>query len=153
MLDRFSEPTPKFDGAVDDGTGVWRRVPDLPPLALARLWRWEQHLFAFLTWIEASKGALAVLQHADALPGRLARDTLWRAVSEALMLVRYRDMPRFREHASLELAAYCAARIDQPIGRHAARILVALVESRIVPIETVREAVLDRVADAVASCD
>ncbi|HTL33033.1 MAG TPA: hypothetical protein VL326_07905 [Kofleriaceae bacterium] len=147
-LDKFSEVSSKFDGALDDAACVWRRVPDLPPLAVARLWRWEQQLFAFLDWLHREPSVIAVLARADALPGRLARDTLWRGVSEALMLARYRDVPRFRSHATVELAQFCATRIDRDIGRHAARILVALVESKVVPIEVVRETVLDRVADA-----
>ncbi len=149
QLDRFSEPTPAFDSALDNAACAWLRFPDIGPLANARLWRWEKHSFDLVDQIETAPGGLlAWLVHVESLGGRVARDTLWRGTSEALMLLRYRDVPRFSRLATLELAQYCAVNVDRDIGRHAARLVVALVESGVVPIEAVRGLVLDRVADA-----
>ncbi len=147
LLDTFSEPTNAFAVAVDNAMASMAHAVDLPPLARARLWRWERQLFGFLEWVEANGGPLRTLLLADSLRRDFARATLWQATSEALMLIRYRARPRFEEHASLTLAQYCADRVDQPIGRHAARIVVALVEAGTVPVHAVRDRVLDRVAD------
>jgi hypothetical protein len=147
-LDKFAESTPKFDVELDNLAVRWVRVKDLPALAHARLWRWEAHSFALLEWIESIGKTLDALQIVEALPGRVARHTMWKAISEAMMLIRYRALPRFREHATVELAQFCADRIDRDIGRHAARLLVALVESRVIPVGDVRDRVLDRIADA-----
>lgn len=147
-LDRFVDAKPSFLGEVDDTACMWRRATELPLLALAKLWRWEQHAFKFAAWLEANGGALEALQLADALPGRFAKDTIWKGVSEALMLLRYRDIPRFRSHATEDLARYCAARIDRDIGKHAARCVAALVESKVIAVEHIREMLLDRIADA-----
>ncbi len=148
LLDRYSEPTAAFDANVDNAIASMARFTELPVLARARLWRWEHHQFAFLDWVDSCGGALAALQLADSLRRRFACATLWQAISEGLMLLRYRALPRFQSQASLELALYCAERVDQPIGRHAARIVVALVEAGVVPVSAVRDKVLDRVADA-----
>ncbi|NVB76810.1 MAG: hypothetical protein HOV81_00310 [Kofleriaceae bacterium] len=152
QLDRFSEPTPAFDAALDNAACAWLRYPDAGPLVNARLWRWEKHSFDLIDQIETAPGGLlAWLVHIESLRGRVVRDTMWKGTSEALMLLRYRDVPRFARLATLELGHYCAVNVDRDIGRHAARIVVALVESGAVPIEAVRGLVLDRVADADAS--
>jgi hypothetical protein len=147
-LDKVAETTPKFDVELDNMAVRWVRVKDLPPLAHARLWRWEAHSFALLEWIESIGKVQDALQIVDALPGRVARQTMWKAISEAMMLIRYRALPRFRDHATVAVAQYCADRIDRDIGRHAARLLVALVESRVIAVGDVRDRVLDRIADA-----
>ncbi len=147
-LDRFAAATPEFDIELDNAAIRWVRVADLPVLARARLWRWEAHSFALVDWIESVGTAHDALRVADTLPGRLARHTLWKAISEAWMLVRYRQRDRFAKHATVELAQFCAEQLDRDIGRHAARLLVALVESRHVAFGEVRDRVLDRIADA-----
>ncbi len=148
MLDRFAEQTPKFDVELDNRAVRWVRVNELPALAHARLWRWEAHSFALLDWVDGAGGTYNALRIADALPGRVARETLWKGISEAMMLIRYRALDRFRHLSSLTLAELCAESIDRDIGRHAARLLVALVESRVIPLEHVGDRVLDRIADA-----
>ncbi|HEY5952572.1 MAG TPA: vWA domain-containing protein [Kofleriaceae bacterium] len=148
MLDKFAEPTLKFDVELDNAAVRWVRVKDVPVLARARLWRWEAHSFALLDWIESIGSVHDALQVVDALPGRLARQSLWKAISEAVMLIRYRSIPRFQTHATVALARLCAERIDRDIGRHAARLLVALVESRTIGLGEVRDRMLDRIADA-----
>ena len=148
VLDRFTGTTARFHGALDDDAVLWVRVRELPVLAHARLWRWEAHTFALLEWVESIGSALGALQITDALQGRLARETLWKAISEAMMLIRYRHPLRFKAHATVELAHYCANAIDDVVGRHAARILVALVEGKLIHVSEVRDRVLDHVSDA-----
>jgi hypothetical protein len=148
QLDRFNAPGEKFEIQLDNETARWVRTGDLPPLANARLYRWEAHTFALASWIEQVGGTLAAQKLTDALPGSLARWTLWRGISETVMFWRYRDVVRFKREASTELALYAVSRIDTDIGRHAARLLVALVESGAVPAAAVRDGVLDRIADA-----
>jgi hypothetical protein len=148
QLERFVDHQPSFSREVDDAACMWRRADELPLLAQAKLWRWEHHAFKLASWIEDNGGALRALLLADLLPGRFARDAIWKGVSEALVLLRYRDVPRFRTQATEELAQHCAKGIDRDIGTHAARIVAALVESRVVPIEWVRATLLDRIADA-----
>lgn len=148
VLDRFSAPTLEFEGKLDDAATRWLGQPELPVLARARLWRWEACSFALVDWMESLGGACDVLRVVDDLPGRLARHTLWKAIAEALLLLRYRARERFASHATGELARFCAERVDRDIGRHAARILVTLVEARQVALSEIRDAVLDRVADA-----
>src|SRR5439155_537663 len=77
-------------------------------------------------WIERAGGVLAALTAIQTVPGVLARRTLWCGISQAVLLLRYRDHARFRPHATEELAVFCAERIDHDIGRDAARIVVAL---------------------------
>jgi hypothetical protein len=148
VLDRFAGTTPGFDVELDNDAVRWVRVRDLPVLAHARLWRWEAHSFAIVDWIESIGTAGDALRVVDSLPGRLARHTLWKAISEAMMLIRYRSLERFGKHATVELAQYCAEHVDHDIGRHAARLLVALVESKLVHVSEIRDRMLDRLADA-----
>lgn len=148
QLDRFIDENRSFLDELDNTACMWRRADELPLLAMAKLWRWEQHAFKLAAWLEANGGAHRALLLADALPGRYARDAIWKGVSEAMMLLRYRDVPRFRTHATEELALHCAKSIDRDFGTHAARIVAALVESTVVPIEWVRTTLLDRIADA-----
>ncbi|HEY5927800.1 MAG TPA: hypothetical protein VIV11_39210, partial [Kofleriaceae bacterium] len=148
LLDRFSDRTPKFDAELDNASIRWVRVKELPVLAHARLWRWEAHQFALLDWIDAVGGTYHALKIANAFPGHVAHQTLWKAISEAMMLIRYRQRDRFANLASLTLAQLCAESIDHDIGRHAARLLVALVESRTITLADIRDRMLDRIADA-----
>jgi hypothetical protein len=148
-LDRFGSSSPAFEAELDDATAAaWGRFLELQPLAHARLWRWEAHSFALADWIERVGGALAALTAIQTIGSSLARRTLWSGIAEVVVLLRYRDHARFAMHTSDALATYCAERIDQDIGKHAARIVVALVESGTVPIAAVRDRVLDRIADA-----
>ena len=148
QLDRFANSTDAFDARLDDEAVVWLRVAGLPPLANARLYRWEAHTFALAHWLDSIGGVQAALAAAESLPGWLARQTLWRGISEALMFFRYRDRTRFRAAATQQLAEFCAERVDRDIGRHAARVVVALVEGGAVSAASVRDRVLDRIADA-----
>ncbi|MBV8756620.1 MAG: hypothetical protein JO257_05080, partial [Deltaproteobacteria bacterium] len=147
-LDRFAGTGDKFDAELDNAACKWLRVGDLPPLANARLYRWEAHTFALTAWIASVGGVLTALREIDALPGLLARTTLWKGISECVMFWRYRDVPRFRREATHDLALYAAERIDKDIGVHAARLTVALVEGGAVVPAVVRDKVLERVADA-----
>ena len=147
QLDRFAAFTPRFETEVDEVAASCARSLELPTLAHARLWRWEAHGFALAGWIE-SGGALSVLRFAQAQTSRFVRHTLWKGISEALVLLRYRARERFAAQASTELAQLCAALVADPIGRHAARIAAALVESGAVPIDAIRAALLERAADA-----
>jgi hypothetical protein len=152
QLDRFAAFDAAFNGSVDNtATKRWTRLQDLPPLAHARLWRWEAHAFAFGAWVDASGGPLAVARAIDALPGAFALDTLWKGLAEVVVLARYRDRPRFDQIATTELAVFAAERVDRPYGRHAAIIVVQLVETRAVPVSAVRDQLLDRAADANAA--
>ena len=95
QLDRFAPSTPDLDDALDlELTSRWHHTPDLSPLAHARLFRWEEHNLALARWIDKVGGVAAVLELADALPGRLAARTLWRGVAEVCVLLRYRDAPQ-----------------------------------------------------------
>jgi hypothetical protein len=149
-LDRFASSSPEFEIAVDDATAAaWLRFEELAPLAHARLWRWDAHSFGLANWLERVGGVLGTLTAIQTLPGAFARRTLWAGIAEVVVLLRYRDLPRFHMHASDALATFCAERIDQESGgRDAARIVVALVESGTVPLAAVRDLVLDRAADA-----
>jgi hypothetical protein len=148
-LDRFGASTPIFEAQLDNAaTTCWVRQIDLPPLAHARLWRWEAHTFALAEWIERAGGVLGALGAIQTVAGTLARRTLWRGIAETIVFWRYRDTERFARNASETLAVYCAARIDHVIGRDAAAIVVALVESGRVPLAAVRALLLDHVADA-----
>jgi hypothetical protein len=145
QLDRFAGAS---EALTDREMNRWQRIADLPPLADAWLFRWESHTLALAEWLFKSGGVHATLRAVDTLGDGLAGRTLWQGISEVLMFLRYRDVPRFTEEASEALALFCAERVDRPIGRHAARIVVALVEGKVVPITAVRDRVLDRIADA-----
>jgi hypothetical protein len=147
QLDRFAAFTDQFDTELDNDACRWLRTADVPPLASARLYRWEAHTFALTAWIDSMGGTLAALRSVDAIPGLLARTTLWRGISEAVMFWRYRDLLRYKRDGHAELALFCVSQIDTDVGRHAARILVALVEGAAVPTSVVRDGVLDRIAD------
>ena len=147
QLDRFVAATEKFDADLDNEAVTWVRTRELPPLAHARLWRWDAHSFALADWIEQTGGVLPTLQYVDKLPGTAARKTLWKGISEAVMLLRFRKLDRMRALAA-DAALYCASRIDGDVGHHAARIVTALVESRVVAVSVVRDTLLDRVTDA-----
>ena len=148
-LERFSDPTSSFSRQLDHSVVVhWNHHTQLPPLAHARLYRWEAHSAALMRWIDDAGGVLPALMAANALPGSLAASTLWAGIAECVVLWRYRDTARLVREGSVDLARYCAWRIDRPIGRHAARILVALVETRLVGLSAIRSIVLDRTADA-----
>ena len=146
QLDRFWAD--KLEIELDRQMMRWLRVEELPPLAHAYLYRWEAHLGKLAEWIDASGGVHATLRAAEALGDGLAGQTLWHGISEALMFFRYRDLPRYQREGTVELAQFCAERVDRAIGRHAARIVVALVEGKAVPVTEVRDRVLDRIADA-----
>ncbi|HWM84284.1 MAG TPA: hypothetical protein VNO33_00575, partial [Kofleriaceae bacterium] len=151
-LDRFAAATPDFDGQLDAAAAArWPDAGELPLLAHARLHRWEAHQEALLRWMDESGGALAALAIANALPGRVAARSLWRAIGEALALLCYRDRARFVREASAQLAELAADHIDRDIGPDAARILVLLVEAGSVPLSAVRDRILDRAADSVAA--
>jgi hypothetical protein len=149
QLDRFVAARSTFDDEVDNAAARrWRTATDLPPLAHARLFRWEAHTTALAGWIDEAGGPLRALTAADALPGRFAAVTLWRGIAETLVLARYRDRPRFLREAKAELAQFAAERVDRDVGRYAARIVVTLVEAGAVPLSAVRAVILDRTADA-----
>ena len=148
-LDRFAAPTKGFASELDRLTAAhWNDHAELPPLAHARLYRWEAHTFALTRWIDNAGGVLAAVMAANALPGLLAAQTLWAGVAEAVMFWRYRDPARLAREGTVDLARYCASRVDRPIGRYAARILVALVEGKAVGLSAIRTIILDRTADA-----
>lgn len=147
-LERFAEPTPSFAKRLDTETAHrWNGHAVLPPLAHARLHRWEAHTFALTRWIDDLGGVLAAVMAANALPG-LAAQTLWAGIAEAVTFWRYREPVRLTREGTVDLARYCASRLDRPIGRSAARILVALVETKTVGLSAVRTIVLDRTAEA-----
>jgi len=148
-LDRHAGAAPRFDAQLDDATAAsWLPVRELPPLAHARLWRWDAHTTALASWVAEQGGLLAAVRLADALPGWLARATLWRGIAEHVVMTRYRDRAQLARATPQELAAFAAERIDHPIGREAARIVVALVEAGAVAASDVRDRVLDRISDA-----
>ncbi len=150
-LDRFASATPDFDAQLDAAAAArWPDAGDLPLLAHARLHRWEAHQQALLRWIDEAGGVRAALAVAEALPGRVAARSLWRAIGETFALLRYRDRPRFAREASAQLAELAADHIDRDIGPDAARILVLLIEAGAVPVSAVRDRILDRAADSVA---
>jgi hypothetical protein len=146
QLDRFGQTTRAFENALDRRTGTWVHHTELPPLAHAWLFRWEAHDLALARWIDAAGGVMHALAAAD-VPGALAAHLLWRGIAEVVVFLRYRDPEAFRRHATPELAAYAADRIDRPFGCAAARILATLVEGGAVPLSDVQTKVLDRAAD------
>ncbi|MFT3698308.1 MAG: vWA domain-containing protein [Kofleriaceae bacterium] len=148
QLDRFCGHGPAWERELDQAVNVWQRATDLPALAHAALYRWEQHTFALVDWIDKQSNVLDALRALEPLGDGLAYRTLWMGISEALMFMRYRDVERFTKLGNVDLAQYCAERVDLPIGRHAARIVVALVEGKLVNVADVRDRVLDRIADA-----
>ncbi|CAN5890620.1 hypothetical protein BH11MYX2_BH11MYX2_09150 [soil metagenome] len=152
QLDRFAELSPKFDGELDDNVALaWRSAADtVPPLVHARLWRWEAHTAYLATWIENAGGVFRALQAIDGLEGRLAKQTLWRGIAEVVVHLRYRDKPRFRLEASVDLALFAAERVGEPHGVQAARVVLALVEGGAVPIDEVRAVLLAKTPDAAA---
>ncbi|HTJ41634.1 MAG TPA: hypothetical protein VL463_06035 [Kofleriaceae bacterium] len=149
QLDRFADRAPTFGDQLDfAATSTWLRATSLPPLAHARLWRWEAHATALGAWIKEAGGVHAALVLASSLPGRLAVATLWRGIVDFTLFTRYRDRARFAEETSDALASFVAEQIDQPIGRDAAQLLVTLVETRRVSVASWRDRVVARVADA-----
>jgi hypothetical protein len=145
QLDRF---TGASETALDREMAAWRHQTDLPALANAFLFRWEAHLFALQAWIAVAGSVHETLRAIDALGDGFAGRTLWQGVSEVVMFWRYRNKDHYAREATIELAQFCAERVDRPIGRHAARIVVALVEGNAVAVTAVRDRVLDRIADA-----
>ena len=145
QLDRFSGAT---EAAIDREMTALRHQKDLPALANAFLFRWEAHLLALQAWIGVTGTVHDTLRAIDALGDGLAGRTLWQGVSEVVMFWRYRNKEFYEREATIELAQFCAERVDRPIGRHAARIVVALVEGKAVAVTAVRDRVLDRIADA-----
>lgn len=151
QLDRFARVDATFDTGLSEATSAWwLRQRDIAVLAHARLWRWEQHGFALIAWLERAGGLQAALEIADQLPGRLAARTLWHGLAEAVALMRYRDRPAFERHATIATARYCSERVDRDIGRAAARIILHAVEGRRVPLAEVRAELLERTPDATA---
>ncbi len=151
QLDRFARVDPAFDEELSQAASAcWLYERDIAVLAHARLWRWEQHGFALLAWMERAGGLQAALELADQLPGRLAARTLWHGLAEAFALLRYRDRPAFERHATIAAARYCSERVDRDIGRAAARIILHAVEGRQVPLAEVRAELLERTPDASA---
>lgn len=152
QLDRFGDAAPRFHDELDSAAiALWRTAFDLPPLAHARLWRWEAHTEALGRWADAAGGVLQALRSVEALPGWFAADTLWRGLAELVLFSRYRDRERFVRTGTVELAQFVAERVGRPvIGKHAARIAVSLVEGGAVPLSAIRETLLDRTADAEA---
>ncbi|HEV7557304.1 MAG TPA: hypothetical protein VGO00_17675, partial [Kofleriaceae bacterium] len=148
QLDRFAASTREFEIDLDNAATVWRLRDDVSPLAHARLYRWEHHIFALTRWIDSMGGTLAALRHVELQPGWLFAHTMWRGISEAVMFFRYRDAARFHRDGTVELAEFATERVDRHYGHHAARIVVALVEGRAVPVIAIRSRVLDRIADA-----
>jgi hypothetical protein len=51
-LDRFATGVLHLDDVLDAAAIAWHAVPDLPPLAHARLYRWETHTTALIEWID-----------------------------------------------------------------------------------------------------
>ena len=148
-LDRFGDMREPFLDSLDGEVAArWSRRRVLPVLAHACLYRWEAHTLAFAAWLEEAGGALATLGAIEALPGHLARRILWRGVAETMMFLRYRDRARFAAEATAELAAFCADRIGTEIGRHAARVLVALVEGGAIAMAQIRDRILVHLDDA-----
>ncbi|HET9990712.1 MAG TPA: hypothetical protein VFQ65_19415, partial [Kofleriaceae bacterium] len=145
QLDRFAGAS---EAAIDREMAPWRHQPDLPALANAFLFRWEAHLLALQAWIAVTGTVHETLRAIDALGDGFAGRTLWQGVSEVVMFWRYRNKEHYDREATIELAQFCAERVDRPIGRHAARIVVALVEGKAVAVTAVRDRVLDRIADA-----
>ena len=112
------------------------------------LFRWEAHTLALAAWIAVtgrSTTRCARSRH-SAMASPVAR--CGSGISEVVMFWRYRDEEHYDREATVELAQFCAERVDRPIGRHAARIVVALVEGKAVAVTAVRDRVLDRIADA-----
>jgi hypothetical protein len=144
QLERFAGAS---EAAIDREMAGFRHQADLPALANAFLFRWEAHLLALQAWIAVTGSVHDTLRAIEALGDGLAGRTLWQGVSEVVMFWRYRKEFYERE-ATIELAQFCAERVDRPIGRHAARIVVALVEGKAVAVTAVRDRVLDRIADA-----
>jgi len=145
QLDRFAGVS---EAAIDREMAPWRHKRDLPALANAFLFRWEAHVLALQAWIAVTGTVHDTLRAIDALGDGLAGATLWQGVSEVVMFWRYRSKEHYEREATIELAQFCAERVDRPIGRHAARIVVALVEGKAVAVTAVRDRVLDRIADA-----
>nr|MDQ3368889.1 hypothetical protein [Myxococcota bacterium] len=149
QLDRFAGTSREHEDELDRLTVVlWQAATELPPLAHARLWRWEAHDYALARWLEAAGDLGATLERIDALPGRIAARTLWTGIAEVLAFLRYRDVERFRRFASDSLASTAAVRVGTDVGVAAARIVMTLVESGAVPLAVVQATILDRAADA-----
>ena len=149
-LERFAGPTREFENELDGLVGeIFHRVEgDASPFLHARMFRWEAHDYALARWLETLPALVHALELAEALPGRFAARTLWTGIAEVVVFLRYRDPQRFRALADEQLALYCAHRVDRDIGVSAGRILVALVEAKVVPASLVKTIVLDRAADA-----
>ena len=149
QLDRYAGSGPHWDDELDAAAAIWQGVVELPALAHARLYRWEAHTFALLRWTEDARGLRSALELADALPGQLASHTLWKGLAELAMFLRYRDRPRLVKEDPATLAWFAADRLDGVHGRHAARLLVALLEGGLLAMSPrLREHILDRAADA-----
>ena len=161
QLDRFAEPTAKFESALDNaaaaawGTGrpPLSELPlfndsQFPPLVHARLWRWEAHTDQLAKWIAGIGSVHRALLAVEGLEGWLAMSTLWRGVAAVLVFARYRDRTLFFAEGTEELAKYAAERIDKHFGLQAARVCVALVEGGAVQVTAIRSIILDRTPDA-----
>lgn len=149
-LERFAGTGREFENRLDSlAGGMFHRIQGgASPLLHARLYRWEVHDYALARWLEQAPHVVAALELGESLPGRFAAKTLWAGVAEVMVFLRYRDPARFEKLASDLLAVYCAERIDRDIGVSAARILAALVESKLVNAALVQPIVLDRAPDA-----
>jgi len=149
-LERFTGTSREFDNELDSlvGSVFHRAQGEASPFLHARMFRWEAHNYALARWIEQVASAVAALELADALPGRFAAKTLWAGIAEVIVFLRYRDPERFKKIATEPLAMFCAHRVDRDIGVQAARILVALVEAKVIHASLVKTIVLDRAADS-----
>ena len=149
-LERFAGTTRAFDNELDGlvGATFHRAQGDASPFLHARMYRWEAHDYALARWLEKMPAVVNALELAEALPGRFAAKTLWAGIAEVIVFLRYRDPARFDKLVDEPLALFCANRVDRDIGVHAARILVALVEAKVVPASLVKTIVLDRAADS-----
>ena len=149
QLDRFADHTARFDSELDNAAAaLWGTGTDLPPLAHARLWRWEAHGVELRRWIDRAGGFHTAVLGIDGLGGQLAQLTMWRGIAESLVYLRYRDRPRFLAEGTLALAQFAALRVDRAYGREAARVCVALVEGGAVPLSNIRKVILDRTPDS-----
>lgn len=132
----------------------WVAVNELPLLAAAYLWRWEQQAFRFG---ELAQGRLPeVLAWARQLPLCELRQRVWSATARVLALWGARDQNRFWAEVKdgRELATAAVEQLDTELGGPAANLLAALHRSEVpgvAPlIDTIRGMLPDLAADVAA---
>ena len=128
-FERFGSTDVTFLSNLDHAAvTLWQGNEGIPPLGHAWLHRWEQHAFALAAWLD-SQDVHERFAELAALPPGLVRAQLWEAFGHVALLFRYRDRPRLKAWAAVEILDILLACLGDGDSAAAAKVVAALVEA------------------------